>query len=263
LIGINYFNTPNQLKGCINDVHNMNQFLTSRYHFNPDDMVILTDDSNNPRAVPTRANILRAMDWLVSGAHPNDNLFFHYSGHGGQTEDLDGDEEDGYDETIYPLDFKQAGMIIDDEMHDRMVKPLPPGCRFTAVFDCCHSGSALDLPYEYVSPPSWFLALTLGQGVQGTLKEPNLLAEAGQGLLGAGLSYLRGDMSGVISAGQQLFKKVTTGKSAREKAITTKTSPADVIMFSGCKDNQTSADAVEAVQPPISFVTLWCWVRGG
>jgi metacaspase-1 len=99
--------------------------------------------------------------------------------------------------------------------------------------------------------------------VQGTLKEPNLLAEAGQGLLGAGLSYLRGDMSGVISAGQQLFKKVTTGKSAREKAITTKTSPADVIMFSGCKDNQTSADAVEAVHsPPPSGYFLGLVVRG-
>ena len=151
LIGINYFNTSNELRGCINDVHNMTQFMTTRYHFQPDDMVILTDDSNNPRAIPTRANILRAMDWLVSGAQPNDNLFFHYSGHGGQTEDLDGDEEDGYDETIYPLDFKQAGMITDDEMHERMVRPLPPGCRLTAVFDCCHSGSALDLPYEYVS----------------------------------------------------------------------------------------------------------------
>ena len=127
--------------------------MHERYHFAWDDMVILTDDQKNPRAQPTRANILRAMDWLVSGAQPNDNLFFHYSGHGGQTEDRDGDEEDGMDETIYPVDFKQAGMIVDDEMHRRMVRPLPPGCRLTAVFDCCHSGSALDLPYEYVSSP--------------------------------------------------------------------------------------------------------------
>ena len=115
-------------------------------------MVILTDDQRNPAAQPTRANITRAMQWLVNGAQPNDNLFFHFSGHGGQTEDLDGDEEDGYDETIYPVDFKQAGMITDDEMHFLMVKPLPPGCRLTAIFDCCHSGSALDLPYEYVCP---------------------------------------------------------------------------------------------------------------
>ena len=81
------------------------------------------------------------------------------------------------------------------------------------------------------------------------LKEPNLLAEAGQGLLGAGMSYLRGDMSGVISAGTSLFKKITTGNKAVETARRTKTSPADVIQFSGCKDNQTSADAIEEVSP--------------
>jgi hypothetical protein len=39
---------------------------------------------------------------------------------------------------------------IDKEMHDIMVKPLPAGCRLTALYDCCHSGSALALPYEYV-----------------------------------------------------------------------------------------------------------------
>ncbi len=80
-------------------------------------MVILTDDQQNQMSQPTKANILRAMHWLVKDARPNDSLFFHYSGHGGQTKDLDGDEEDGYDEVIYPVDFRQAGHIVDDEMH--------------------------------------------------------------------------------------------------------------------------------------------------
>jgi len=31
-----------------------------------------------------------------------------------------------------------------------MVEPLPAGCRLTAIYDCCHSGAALDLPYQYV-----------------------------------------------------------------------------------------------------------------
>jgi metacaspase-1 len=75
------------------------------------------------------------------------------------------------------------------------------------------------------------------------------LAEAGQGLLGAGMSYLKGDMSGVIKSGTSLFKKLTSGSGAQERARRTKTSPADVIQFSGCKDNQTSADAVESVPP--------------
>ena len=57
------------------------------------------------------------------------------SGHGGQTKDRDGDEAYGHEETIYPVDFEQAGHIIDDEMHAIMVQPLPPGCRLTAIFD--------------------------------------------------------------------------------------------------------------------------------
>lgn len=77
-------------------------------------MVILTDDQQDPVCRPTRANIIRAMHWLVAGAQPNDSLFFHFSGHGSQTPDLDGDEEDGFDETILPVDFKQAGEIVDD-----------------------------------------------------------------------------------------------------------------------------------------------------
>lgn len=45
-------------------------------------------------------------------------FFFHYSGHGGRVKDTDGDEDDGYDETIYPVDFQQyegeSGQIVDD-----------------------------------------------------------------------------------------------------------------------------------------------------
>jgi hypothetical protein len=114
LIGINYFGTPNELKGCINDVRSLAPFLHQQYGFLYEDMVILTDDQLNPASQHTRANIIRACQWLVAGARPNDSLFLHFSGHGGQTEDLDGEEEDGLDETICPVDFKTSGMIVDD-----------------------------------------------------------------------------------------------------------------------------------------------------
>ncbi|KMU72668.1 metacaspase [Coccidioides immitis RMSCC 3703] len=192
-------------------------------------MVILTDDQQNPMSQPTKANILRAMHWLVKDARPNDSLFFHYSGHGGQTPDLDGDEDDGYDEVIYPVDFRNAGHIVDDEMHRIMVRPLPAGVRLTAIFDSCHSGSALDLPYIY--------------STQGVLKEPNLAKEAGQGLLGVVSAYARGDMGSMVSTAMGFIKKATRGEETYQRAKQTKTSPADVIMWSGSKDVQTSADA--------------------
>jgi hypothetical protein len=34
-----------------------------------------------------------------------------------------------------------------DGSHDMLVKPLPAGCRLTAIFDSCHSGTVMDLPY--------------------------------------------------------------------------------------------------------------------
>jgi len=46
-------------------------------------------------------------------------------------QDLDGDESDGMDEVIYPMDHEAAGHIVDDEMWEIMVRPLPIGCRLT------------------------------------------------------------------------------------------------------------------------------------
>jgi hypothetical protein len=148
------------------------------------------------------------------------------AGHGGQTKDLDGDEDDGYDEVIYPVDFRQTGHITDDEMHRIMVRPLQAGVRLTAIFDSCHSGTALDLPYIY--------------STQGILKEPNLAKEAGQGLLSVISSYSQGDLGGVASNIFGFIKKAANGDDARERTMRTKTSPADVIMWSGSKDDQTS-----------------------
>ena len=262
LIGINYFGQRGQLRGCINDTAQMSSYLNSNFGYAREDMVILTDDQQNQMSQPTKQNMIRAMQWLVRDARPNDSLFFHYSGepctarapvvaatdtstpgHGGQTPDLDGDEDDGYDEVIYPVDFRQVGHIVDDEMHDIMVKPLLPGVRLTAIFDSCHSGTALDLPYIYstqVRAPPTLTSAPLISCAQGVLKEPNLAKEAGLGLLSAISAYGRGDLGGIASTAMGLFKQVTTGEGAREKAIMTKTSPADVIMWSGSKDDQTS-----------------------
>ena len=147
-------------------------------------------------------------------------------GHGGQVEDQDGDEDDGYDECIYPVDHKEAGPIIDDELHFRVVKPLQQGVRLTAIFDSCHSATVLDLPYVY--------------STKGVLKEPNLAKEAGEGLLSAFSAYTSGNIAGVASSVMDFAKTAYRGDDAYNRTKDTRTSPADVIMWSGSKDDQTS-----------------------
>lgn len=225
----------------------MSTFLVEQYGYKREDMVILTDDQQNPMSQPTKQNILRAMHWLVKDARPNDSLFFHYSGHGGQTRDLDGDEEDGYDEVIYPVDFRQVGHITDDEMHRILVRPLAAGVRLTAIFDSCHSGTALDLPYIY--------------STHGVLKEPNLAKEAGKGLLNVLSSYSKGDIGSMYKIGMGLFTKATRGEEAYNRSIATKTSAADVIMLSGSKDDQTSY-VFQFPLPTIPFTTFGRWKMG-
>ncbi len=62
--------------------------------------------------------MLSAMQWLVAGAQAGDSLLLHFSGHGSQKRDTDGDEEDGMDETICPMDYERAGVIVDDELFE-------------------------------------------------------------------------------------------------------------------------------------------------
>ena len=96
---------------------------------------------------PNGHNILAAMHWLVS--EPNTCCFLHYSGHGGQVPDPDGDRRSGFDDTIVPYDFEQNGQISSDTLHRNLVSALAPNSTLFVIFDCCHSGSALELPFVY------------------------------------------------------------------------------------------------------------------
>jgi len=148
LIGINYFGTRAELRGCINDVHNLRSLLVETFGWEPSCIRTLTDDS--PSSMPTRHNIECALRWLVEDVQPTDAFFLHFSGHGAQEEDPNGFEEDGMHETICPVDFQEAGMITDDHLNELVIRMLPQGARLTAVMDCCHSGTGLDLPWMHM-----------------------------------------------------------------------------------------------------------------
>eukprot|EP00923_Selenidium_pygospionis_P020690 GHVN01035678.1.p1 GENE.GHVN01035678.1~~GHVN01035678.1.p1 ORF type:complete len:487 (-),score=112.75 GHVN01035678.1:1911-3341(-) len=154
LIGINYVGMNGELRGCINDVHRMRAFIERNGFPDGHEQFILTDEPDDEflgyphlqHAQPSKENILYALRWLVKDVQPGDSLFLHYSGHGVRVPDTSGDEQDGMDESIVPLDYQKYGVVIDDLLHAVLVEPLPEGSRLTVLMDCCHSGSGLDLP---------------------------------------------------------------------------------------------------------------------
>ncbi|KAK0295496.1 hypothetical protein LTR82_018397, partial [Friedmanniomyces endolithicus] len=118
------------------------------YPADPGSQVILRDDrSTDPRGPfwPNGHNILAAMQWLIS--EPGTMNFLHYSGHGGQVRDDEGDRASGFDDTLVPVDFESSGQIASGILHNLLVSRLPPQSSLFIVLDCCHSGSALELPY--------------------------------------------------------------------------------------------------------------------
>lgn len=147
LIGINYVGQQGQLSGCHNDVGNIKDYLVQRQGFDESNILVLMDDGRHTN--PTYQNILHAFRQLVAHTEAGDSCFFHYSGHGGRMADDSGDEEDGYDETLIPVDYQSAGQIRDDTVFSELVGRMPAGSTLTCLMDCCHSGSVLDLPFTF------------------------------------------------------------------------------------------------------------------
>jgi len=147
VVGIDYVGVAGlTLGGCVNDAVLMRDFLASKYptvRMCVDRDVLPTADGGQP----TRASIFAGLAWLLDGAHAGDRLFWHYSGHGSHVPDANGDEPDGRDECLVPLDVRRSGYIVDDALNSLVVRRMRPGVALHVLFDCCHSGTALDLPY--------------------------------------------------------------------------------------------------------------------
>lgn len=74
---------------------------------------------------------------MLGLSHLPRDILTEPAGHGGQTKVLDG----SYDDAIYPVDFREVGHIVSDEMHRIMVTALCLGVHLTTIVDSCHSNS--------------------------------------------------------------------------------------------------------------------------
>ena len=146
LIGCNYINTPYSLSGCIDDTTRMKEMLSKRGFT---DFKVLTDLTSTK---PTRNNILKELGQLISTSNPGDQLFFYFSGHGSYTYDANGDETDGKDEMIIGTDLQG---VKDDDLAAILYNGMKDGVLLVGLFDSCHSGTMLDLKYNYMDSDNY------------------------------------------------------------------------------------------------------------
>lgn len=146
LIGIDYYKLASDTPGSTTDAKAMEQFLISKFKFDTNSIHILRNEQ------ATAENIRQEFEnWLIKGTEPGDRIFFHYSGHGSQVVDKNGDEKDGWDEVIAPFDvvFPQPqpgqpvipsdNFVSDDDIGEWIGQLA--GRRVVLVFDSCHSGT--------------------------------------------------------------------------------------------------------------------------
>jgi len=207
-VGINNFkNYPSAtLQGCVNDAQAMSSLLTGLLGFADDDISLLTDVD------ATKENIMSRLQEMVAEAITGqaNYLVFSLSSHGTQVPDLSGDEEDAADEAFCPHDLAQAGdvwdpnFIISDDELHDLFVTLPKGVLLEVYLDTCHSGTGLKAIDMLLTRRPRYMP------------PPSLLA----------------------------FKKVE-GKQSRglvRKLI--QQEPVHHILWTGCRSDQTSADAL-------------------
>lgn len=144
LVGIDNYKYPDRvssLAGCVNDVKDMENLLVSKFQFPQSNIRILT----NERA--THQGIIDAFKThLIDQAQRDDIIVFHYSGHGSLMKDEEnGDEPDGWDETIVPYDSRDpegTTFDINDDQLNELLMGLSAKCKNVSyIFDSCHSGT--------------------------------------------------------------------------------------------------------------------------
>jgi len=158
-IGCRYPGSKAELSGCVNDlkqsIRTIQKLLGVRFR----SLYIGVDDGTqehffdiqNKGAIsrieffyPNRRNIEKYYNRVLREAADDAFVWLHFSGHGGNQRDENGDEEDGRDETVIPSDYQEAGVIVDDWLHQEIMD-YNSEVSMIACFDCCHSGSMLDL----------------------------------------------------------------------------------------------------------------------
>ncbi len=210
LIGINQYQIAGaDLRGCVNDVQDVAAALVEFYGFNKKDITVLTD------AAATKKAMQAGIAALVRDSKKGDVAVLHYSGHGSNVPDDNDDEADGRDEILCPTDLDWKDPMRDDWLRSTL-DGMKDGVNFTAIMDCCHSGTNTraflppDAPVKqrYLPSPWGLVAAESGR------RQP-----------------------------RKVLSEVRRSSPAARKAKDIVNADLPELLLTGCRDTQTSADA--------------------
>ena len=210
LIGINKYQIPgSDLRGCVNDVQDLQTALIDVCGFKKGDITVLTDAAASQKAMQA------GIKALVKASKKGDVAVLHYSGHGSNVPDDNGDESDGRDEILCPANLDWDDPLRDDWLRTTL-DGLGAGVGLTVIMDCCHSGTNT----RAILPPD-------APVKERYLPSPASLwaSETSRGVRRAVTSELR-----------------RSSRPARRKSDVVNADLPE-ILITGCRDTQTSADA--------------------
>lgn len=225
-VGINKFaNYPQfALNGCVNDAKDMAALCKDLLGFKASQIKQLTD------AQATKAAIMTALKQAVADAKAGklNYIVFSLSSHGTQMADSSGDEPDGMDEAFVPYDIAQKGnqwdpdRIISDDEFNALFSSLPANVLLEVYLDTCHSGSGLrGAEFSLMAPRPRYIAPPAGE-FQGPVKQRRV--------------------RGFTIASDGPAKPAAKGAKAG-KDIDRSVAGEHHVLWTGCKADQTSADA--------------------
>ncbi len=173
IIGIDNYNDPRipDLSYCKNDAKEILDSLLE-HGWREEEITIYRDSE------ATKDAILSTLNSMVQRAQENDYIFVYYSGHGTYVSDSSGDEDDGTDEAIIPVDYNSGDistLIFDDELGESFSECKTEKGIF--IFDSCNSGGFINkaLQGEEILKPRYIqIEDTKGSATNGDLDIINL-----------------------------------------------------------------------------------------
>ena len=149
MVGISHYDTAltgyqwNNING-VEDINLLSPILKKQGFY----LTTLLDEQ------ATYQNITKQLSAFTNQTKKGDIVYLHFSAHGQPVEDLNGDEEDGWDEAIVPIDayknykkgvYEGKKHLLDDQLNTYIKKlrtKIGPSGFLYVVIDACHAGTS-------------------------------------------------------------------------------------------------------------------------